>query len=113
MACAGPASLCHHERSGLFGGLEDDPLDDSMSLVASDVEDWAVSTNDPTPLPFLKPIDARNGMDTELLCPSLHTMAVLQVFQAKLLRSMDESEPNPAVFRELRSATDLALRATK
>ncbi len=37
----------------------------------------------------------------------LHSMAVLQVFQAKLLRSMDESNPNPTAFNELRSASDL------
>ncbi|XDV15321.1 hypothetical protein PO909_015439 [Leuciscus waleckii] len=44
---------------------------------------------------------------------ALHTMAVLQVFQAKLLRSMDESGPELEAFRDLRSATDLALWATK
>ncbi len=40
-------------------------------------------------------------------------MAVLQLFQAKLLHSMDESNPNPAAFSKLRSTTDLALQATK
>ncbi len=40
-------------------------------------------------------------------------MAGLQVYQAKLLSAIDESEPDPATLRELRSATDLALRATK
>ncbi len=44
---------------------------------------------------------------------ALYSMAVLQVFQAKLLRSVDESNLNPTAFSELRSATDLALRATK
>ncbi len=44
---------------------------------------------------------------------SMHSMAVLQVFQAKLLQCMDESGPVPAAFKELRSATGLALRATK
>ena len=44
---------------------------------------------------------------------ALHSMAVLQVFQAKLLRTMDESGPNPEAFKDLRSATDIALRATK
>ncbi len=42
-----------------------------------------------------------------------HSMAVLQVFQAKLLASTDESGPDPATLGELRSTTDLALRATK
>lgn len=40
-------------------------------------------------------------------------MVVLQFFQAKLLRSMDESGTDPAAFRELCSATDLAMYATK
>lgn len=44
---------------------------------------------------------------------TLHTMVVLQFFQAKLLRSMDESGPDPAAFRELCSTTDLVLCATK
>ncbi len=44
---------------------------------------------------------------------ALHSMAVLRVYQAKLLSAVDESEPDPATLRELRSATDLALRATK
>ncbi len=44
---------------------------------------------------------------------ALHSMAVLQVYQAKLLSAIDESEPDPATLRELRNATDLALRATK
>lgn len=44
---------------------------------------------------------------------ALHTMAVLQVFQANLLQQMDEAGPNPEALSDLRSATDLALRATK
>lgn len=43
-------------------------------------------------------------------------MMVLQVFQEKLLHSMDESSPDPAAFKELRitkGLKDLALRATK
>ncbi len=40
-------------------------------------------------------------------------MVVLQVYQAKLLSAIDESEPDPATLRDLRSATDLGLRATK
>ncbi len=43
----------------------------------------------------------------------LHKMAILQVFQAKLLWSMEESSQNPDAFKELWTATDLALCATK
>lgn len=44
---------------------------------------------------------------------ALHTMAVLQVFQAQLLRSLDGNEPDPDGVRDLRAATDFALMATK
>lgn len=38
---------------------------------------------------------------------------VLQVYQAKLHHHVGNSGPEPALFKELCSATDLALRATK
>lgn len=44
---------------------------------------------------------------------ALHIMAVLQVYQAQLLRDMDKSVLDPADFKKLRSATHLALHATK
>ncbi|KAL0149536.1 hypothetical protein M9458_055063, partial [Cirrhinus mrigala] len=44
---------------------------------------------------------------------ALHSMAVLQVFQAKLLAGVDNSALDSATLTELQSATDLALRATK
>ncbi len=44
---------------------------------------------------------------------ALHSMVVLKVFQTKLLWCKDEADPDPAAFRELRCATDLALCATK
>ncbi|KAL0147015.1 hypothetical protein M9458_057539, partial [Cirrhinus mrigala] len=40
-------------------------------------------------------------------------MVVLQVYQAKLLRGMDESGPDLTAFKDLRSTTNLALCATK
>ncbi len=42
----------------------------------------------------------------------LHSMAVLQVFQVKMLAS-EEAGLDAASLRDVRSATDLALRATK
>lgn len=44
---------------------------------------------------------------------ALHSMVVLQVFQAKLLRSMDESGQDHDAFKELHTATELDLLATK
>ncbi len=44
---------------------------------------------------------------------ALHAMALLQVHQAKALRDLHEGGYDPGVLSELRTATDLALRATK
>ena len=45
---------------------------------------------------------------------SLHTMAVLQAYQADLLKDLSTSGTlNHDAFNELRRATDLSLRATK
>ncbi len=45
---------------------------------------------------------------------ALHTMAILQDYQADVLKEMDEGTGlTPEAVKELRRATDLALRATK
>ncbi|XDV35654.1 hypothetical protein PO909_005555 [Leuciscus waleckii] len=44
---------------------------------------------------------------------ALHSMVILQVFQANLLRKMEEEGPQAVSLPDLRSATELALRATK
>ncbi|KAL0148358.1 hypothetical protein M9458_056338, partial [Cirrhinus mrigala] len=44
---------------------------------------------------------------------ALHSMVVLQVFQSKLLAGTDKSALDSTTLTELRSATDLALHATK
>ena len=44
---------------------------------------------------------------------ALHAMALLQVHQAKALKDLHEGGHDPEVLKELRTATDLALRATK
>ncbi|XP_016095392.1 uncharacterized protein [Sinocyclocheilus grahami] len=45
---------------------------------------------------------------------TLHSMGVLQAYQADVLKELDEGEGlTPEAVKELRRATDLALRATK
>ena len=44
---------------------------------------------------------------------ALHTMATLQIFQGDLLRRLDEMGPDAICLSDLRSASDLSLRATK
>ncbi len=43
----------------------------------------------------------------------LHAMAILQVHQAKALKEMHEDSSDPGLMQELRTATDLTLRAMK
>ncbi len=45
---------------------------------------------------------------------ALHTIAILQAYQADVLKEMDEGAGlTPEAVKELRKATDLALRANK
>ncbi|KAL0179586.1 hypothetical protein M9458_025028, partial [Cirrhinus mrigala] len=47
------------------------------------------------------------------LRPPYRAMAILQVYQATVLKDLHEGVPDPELLHELRSATDYALRATK
>ncbi|KAK2914044.1 hypothetical protein Q8A67_002443 [Cirrhinus molitorella] len=51
-----------------FGGSDDEALDDSMSLAASDAEELSGSSHDPAPLPSKDSSAAGSGMDAELFC---------------------------------------------
>ncbi len=44
---------------------------------------------------------------------ALHAMAILQVHQAKALKQVHEDSTDPGLMQKLRTATNLALRATK
>ncbi|KAL0172917.1 hypothetical protein M9458_033228, partial [Cirrhinus mrigala] len=44
---------------------------------------------------------------------ALYAMAILQVYQVKVLKDLHEGVPDPVLLQELRSETDYALRATK
>lgn len=55
----------------------------------------------------------RRGTPSSQAGSSLHTMSVLQVFQAKLLQDMDKSGLDSNAFTELRTAMYLTLCATK
>ncbi len=75
---------------------------------------WKAKASHPsTPCRTTSALAGRSYASAGQAASALHSMAVLQVYQAKLLSAIDESDPDPATLRELRSATDLALRATK
>ncbi len=55
-----------------------------------------------------------NPMNPMNAAATLHSMGVLQTYQAELLKELDEGEGlTPEAVKELRRATDLALKATK
>lgn len=65
-------------------------------------------------LPLL-PVDARPTLSVSpTMSASLHSMGVLQAYQADRLEELDKGDGiTPEAVKELRRATDLALRATK
>ncbi len=92
------------------------PLDESVAghLCPPTAIGWKTKPAHPSKLCRMTSALARGAYSSAGQATSaLYSMAVLQVFQAKLLRSVDESNLNPTAFSELRSATGLALRATK
>ncbi|KAL0169214.1 hypothetical protein M9458_033810, partial [Cirrhinus mrigala] len=62
---------------------------------------------------FSSALVARAYVASGQAASALHAMAILQVFQAKVLKDLHEGVPDPELLHELRSATDYALRATK
>lgn len=67
---------------------------------------------DTTPLPSVEHSESEPSVDSKLrLNASLHGCA--PDLPGQLLQGMDESGTDPASFRELLSATDLALCTTK
>ncbi len=97
-----------------YGSLP--PLDESVAahLCPPMAIGWKAKAAHPSkPCRMTSALAGRAYSSAGQAASALHSMAVLQVFQEKLLRSIDESSLNPAAFKELRSATDLALCATK
>ncbi len=94
------------------------PVEEAVAahLCPSAAANWRVRNNASLPS---KPCRATENLAGKAFyaagqtASALHVMAILQVYQAKLLKALDEDGPDPEVFKELRRATDLALRATK
>ncbi len=91
------------------------PLDESVAahLCPSTAIGWKAMANHPS-----KPCRATSALAGHAysaagqVASALHSMAVLQVYQAKMLAS-EEASLDAASLRDLRSTTDLALHATK
>ncbi len=84
------------------------PLDESVAkhLCPPTAIGWmAKAAHPPKPCRTTSALAGRAYKSGGQAASALHSMAVLQVFQAKPLRCMDEAGPDPASFRELRSTT--------
>ncbi|KAL0165985.1 hypothetical protein M9458_037829, partial [Cirrhinus mrigala] len=92
------------------------PLDESVAahLCLPTAIGWKTKASHPSkPCRTTSALAGRAYTSTGQAASALRSMAILQVFQAKLLAQSDRSALDPATLMELRSATDLALRATK
>ncbi|KAL0176639.1 hypothetical protein M9458_028969, partial [Cirrhinus mrigala] len=92
------------------------PLDESVAahLCPPTAIGWKTKASHPSkPCRMTSALAGRAYTSAGQAASALHSMAILQVFQAKLLAQSDRSALDPATLTELRSATDLALRATK
>ncbi|KAL0151578.1 hypothetical protein M9458_053095 [Cirrhinus mrigala] len=92
------------------------PLDKSVAahLCPPTAIGWKTKASHPSkPCRTTSALAGRAYTSAGQAASALHSMAILQVFQAKLLAQSDKSALDPATLTELRRATDLALRATK
>ncbi|KAL0161520.1 hypothetical protein M9458_045245, partial [Cirrhinus mrigala] len=92
------------------------PLDESVAahLCPPTAIGWKAKASHPSkPCRTTSALAGRAYTSAGQAASALHSMAILQVFQAKLLAQSDKSALDPATLTELRSATDLALCATK
>lgn len=56
---------------------------------------------------------AKAYSDAGQAASALHTLALLQVHQAKAIKELHKGSSKPGLMQELRTETDLAFRATK
>ncbi|KAL0183526.1 hypothetical protein M9458_019222, partial [Cirrhinus mrigala] len=92
------------------------PLDESVAahLCPPTAIGWKAKASHPSkPCRTTSALAGRAYTSAGQAASALHSMAILQVFQAKLLAEADKSALDPATLMELRSTTDLALHATK
>ncbi len=103
---SGSSSLATLDRGAARGYTEVPPVEQSvaMQLCPRTASTWRGNPRSLTGSAYAACGEAASA---------LHAMALLQVHQAKALRDLHEGGHDPGVLSELRTATDLTLRATK
>ncbi len=89
------------------------PVEDAVAAHLCPSRGWKTASLPSKPCRATAHIDEKAYISAGHAASALHTMAVLQVFQTQLLRSLDEEGPDPESFRKLRTAADLALAESK
>ncbi|MGL5882283.1 MAG: hypothetical protein ACRCY0_03465, partial [Synechococcus elongatus] len=115
----------HLHQRGNFADVEDlgqhgyvsmPPIDETFAnyLVAGRAPTLKAPVLPSKPLKVTSRLNGRAYAAAGQAGAALHTMAVLQAYQADLLKDLDQGQGlSPDAVAELRQATDLALRATK
>ncbi|KAL0154925.1 hypothetical protein M9458_049188, partial [Cirrhinus mrigala] len=89
------------------------PVEDAVAAHLCPSRGWKTASLPSKPCRATAHIAEKAYISAGHAASALHTMAVLQVFQTRLLRSLDEEGPDPESLRKLRTAADLALAASK
>ncbi|KAL0146542.1 hypothetical protein M9458_058173 [Cirrhinus mrigala] len=89
------------------------PVEDTVAAHLCPSRGWKTTSLPSKPCRATAHIAEKAYISAGHAASALHTMAVLQVFQTRLLRSLDEEGPDPESLRKLRTAADLALAASK
>ncbi|XDV19450.1 hypothetical protein PO909_024920 [Leuciscus waleckii] len=110
------ASFADVEGIGEHGYVSMPPIDETFAnyLVSGQASTLRAPTLPSKPLKTTARLNGRAYTAAGQAGTALHTMAVLQVYQADLLGDLDQGAGmSPEAVAELRRTTDLALRATK
>ncbi|XDV17755.1 hypothetical protein PO909_023574 [Leuciscus waleckii] len=110
------ASFADVEGIGEYGYVSMPPIDESFAnhLVSGRASTLSAPALPSRPLKTTARLNGRAYTAAGQAGAALHTMAVLQAYQADLLGDLDQGTGlSPEAVAELRRTTDLALRATK
>lgn len=101
------------EGAEKLGYARPPPVEDAIAAHLASSPGWKTASLPSKPCRATAHIAEKAYISAGHAASALHTMAILQVFQTRLLGSLDEGSPDPESLRKLRTAADLALAASK
>ncbi len=109
----GPSSLTTLDSGVAKGYTRIPPVDRAIAMLCPNSTWWGEPSLPSRNCGHSSDLTSRTYQACGEDASALHTMALLQVHQAKAPRDLHEGGHDPQVLQELRAATDLTLRVTK